>query len=114
MSMPRVIKLFCPKREQQRIIKKWALPEKVYIEYPGFLVLHLDPELTDQIAQLYPYEDLTEQFRITVDGQDLHQASSRIVYDGNQMNEESQALIDALEDGAHHYLVQFKGPIKKQ
>ena len=49
-----------------------------------------------------------------MDGQDLRKAGSQIEYDGNQMTKASKAVANDLGQGAHHYLVQFKGPTKKQ
>ena len=41
MTAHRVIKIFCTRKQQQQIIKKWTLSHDACIEYPGFLVLHL-------------------------------------------------------------------------
>ena len=99
MSDVRSLKVFCTGDDQKRVIEKWGLAKDCYIIYPGFLVVHVPPETAHEIAFDFIYEDLTDQFIIKFDGKDVQAARDNL---------------ELIDNRPHHFLVQFKGPIKEQ
>ena len=93
------LKIFCTGSEQNNVVDHWQLAKQDYIIYPGFLIAHVSAKVADEIVEEYVVEDITSQFEIS--------------FDGCEVRDAEQAL-KTLDNKAHHFLVQFQGPIKSQ
>ncbi len=101
------LKIFCTGKEQDKLIKSWNLEKDKYIDYPGFLVVHVTKQVADEITESYVIEDITAQYTVTFEKKDLNDVSTEAGKDpGTNVD-----IID--DDDQHHFLVQFIGPIKE-
>src|SRR5262245_13276685 len=93
-----VLKVFARKTDQPAILEKSKLIE----DYEAFVVVEAAPAAARALEQSFPMEDITDQYRIALAGREIDPLAkpSRV------------AAAAAPEEGAHHYIVQFIGPIK--
>ncbi len=78
--------------------------------YDAFLLVEADEKQTQALAKQYPVEDITDQYQLTVNNRSASRVKPRA------MVADKQPAIpgtDKLSPGAHHYIVQFIGPIKQ-
>ena len=118
MSNLRALKVFCTGEEQKKLIsdlaiERWGSKGKHYITYPGFVVVHVPREQADQICSRFAYEDLTEQFKLDTDADELHKTDWQIEYREGELSPATVKYLSSLDSGPHHYLVQFNGPVKR-
>lgn len=107
--MDRILKIFVSGPDQDQLAETVPVIET----YPGFLLVRLPQEDVDEIAKVYPVEDISEQYLIQTSQGAIDTELPRIDQKGKTRNHPGYKGIKKLSPGAHHYLVQFIGPIKK-
>ena len=108
--MDRILKIIVSGPEQDRLAEDLPVIEN----YPGFLLVRLPQEAVAKIATRYPVEDITEQYRIRTGQRRLDTDLPRVDHLGKTRAHPDYKGVSKLSPGAHHYLVQFIGPVKKE
>jgi subtilisin family serine protease len=107
--MDRTLKVFATGDEQDRLAKRVELLER----YDAFVLAQAPPATAARIAREYLTEDITDQYAIPVATGTIDTTTPRIDVDGSTRTHPAYARGAKLPPGAHHYLVQFVGPIKE-
>lgn len=107
--MDRILKIFVTGPEQQLLAEKLSVIET----YQGFLLVKLAQEEVAEIASRYPVEDISAQYSIRAGQRQLDADLSRVDELGKTRDHPAYKGVAKLSSGAHHYLVQFIGPVKK-
>lgn len=92
------LKVFAPKAEFPEVLKTSKLIEK----YDAFVVVEANDESALALSKHYPVEEITAQYELRLGAAPPKTLKLRKAYQGEA----------ALPRGAHHYVVQFVGPIK--
>jgi subtilisin family serine protease len=111
--MSRVIKVFVPSDRQDEV----AGSDNVIEHYDAFAVLEVSDARAEALAQEYMVEDITDQYAIPVGDaleQEIDPTIPRVTASGRVASHPAYRGAKKLDPGAHHYLVQFIGPIKAQ
>jgi subtilisin family serine protease len=111
--MSRMIKVFVPSDRQDEV----AGSDKVIEHYDAFAVLEVSDARAEALAQEYMVEDITDQYAIPVGDaleQEIDPTIPRVTASGRVASHPAYRGAKKLDPGAHHYLVQFIGPIKAQ
>ena len=107
--MDSVLKIFVSGSEQDRLAEQLSVIEK----YSGFLLASIPQQNVSEIAASYPVEDITAQYTIPAGQRQLDTGLPRVDHRGKTRSHPDYKGIRKLSPGAHHYLIQFIGPIKK-
>jgi subtilisin-like proprotein convertase family protein len=108
--MDRILKIFVAGPEQDRLAEDMPVIET----YPGFLLVSLPEESVAGIATRYPVEDITGQYHIRAGQRRMDTDLPRIDQRGKTRVHPDYKGVRKLSPGAHHYLIQFIGPVKKE
>jgi subtilisin-like proprotein convertase family protein/subtilisin family serine protease len=108
--MNRILKIFVSGPEQDLLAEEVQVIES----YPGFLLATLPQQAVAEVSAGYPVEDITELYRIRAGHRQLDTDQPRINQAGKTRSHPDYKGVRKLSPGAHHYLVQFIGPVKKQ
>jgi len=100
-----ILKVFGGKLDRPHILANARLVET----YDAFLLVDADEAQTQALSKLYPVEDITDQYQLTVNNRSASRAKPRAMVAGKKPVVPGAAN---LPPGAHHYIVQFIGPIK--
>lgn len=108
--MNRILKVFVGKQEQD------ALPDDVEIlePYDGFAVVEASQAKAKKLAREHLVEDITDLYEIPLPDGAIDTTIPRVEAKGETREHPAYAPGEQLDPGPHHYLVQFKGPIKAQ
>ena len=106
--MDRILKVFVSGDDQDRLAKSVDLLER----YDAFVLAQAPPATAKRLAREYLTEDITDQYAILVGAGTIDTSTPRIDVDGATKAHPAYARGAKLPPGAHHYLVQFVGPIK--
>lgn len=108
--MHHMLKVFALPAEQDELARTHAVVER----YAGFVLLDVADSNVAAISARYPVEDITNQFVIRSGGADIDTSRPRIDRSGKQKAHPAYVGAGRLSAGAHHYLVQFIGPVKDE
>jgi subtilisin-like proprotein convertase family protein/subtilisin family serine protease len=108
--MERILKVFCSGSEQDRLAEEIPVLER----YSGFLLTRLVEQDARDLAHRYPVEDITDQYQISVGERTIDTDLPRVEAGGRTRTHPDYKGERRLMAGAHHYLVQFLGPIKQE
>ena len=108
--MERTLKVFCSGAEQDKLSEEFPVIER----YTGFFLTRLQQEAADLLAKRYPVEDITDQYRIPAGQRNIDTELPRLNTEGRMRSHPAYKGEKRLSPGAHHYLVQFLGPIKQE
>jgi len=101
MARQRTLRVLCTPASHAALARQVAVVER----YPAFCLCRASPAQAVRLARRFPVEDLTDAFRVPVAGRRLSvRASAR----AGRTNPRAAPLTP----GAHHYLVQFIGPVR--
>jgi serine protease AprX len=106
--MDRILKVFVSGDDQDRLAKRVEVLER----YDAFVLAQAPPATAKRLAREYLTEDITDQYSIPVATGTIDTSTPRIDVDGATRAHPAYARGAKLPPGAHHYLVQFVGPIK--
>ena len=107
--MDSILKVFVTGADQDRLAEQLPVIE----QYSGFLLVSLPQQRVAEIAAEYPTEDITSQYTIVAGQRQLDTGQVRVDHRGKTLSHPDYKGVRKLAPGAHHYLVQFIGPIKK-
>ncbi|MCB2182458.1 MAG: S8 family serine peptidase [Desulfobulbaceae bacterium] len=107
--MDRMLKIFVTGADQDRLAGKLSVVER----YTGFLLARMPEQDVEGIAAEFPVEDITDQYRIRAGQRTIDTDTPRIDHKGKTRSHPDYKGVKRLSQAAHHYLVQFVGPIKK-
>jgi serine protease AprX len=111
--MSRVLEVFVPSDQQADV----AGSDEVIEHYDAFVVLEVSESRANALAKEHLVEDITDQYAIPVGDaleQEIDSSIPRVTAAGRLARHPAYKGARKLEPGAHHYLVQFKGPIKPE
>ncbi|HRD98062.1 MAG TPA: hypothetical protein PLA97_16875, partial [Rubrivivax sp.] len=100
-----VVKVFAPRAERAALAAEGQLIES----YPAFVVLQVADAAVRRLSRRYPVEDISDQYRLPLGGSEVDPLSVQAA----PARSRSAARAAAPDDAAHHYLVQFIGPVKR-
>jgi serine protease AprX len=89
-----VLKVFGTRPDRKPVLAKATLIE----DYDAFAVVEATPAVARAVAQALPTEDITAHYRIPLSGREVDPLA--------------RPTQDAVDEGPHHYIVQFIGPVK--
>jgi serine protease AprX len=101
-----ILKVFAGKEDGPAVLKQSTLIEP----YDAFLLVQATPAAARGLAREYPVEDITAQYRVELPNKSIDTSRPRITTAGKARHPAYKA--ERLSPGPHHYLVQFRGPIK--
>jgi hypothetical protein len=102
--MPRILKVFVTGDEQEALAGQARIVER----YPGFVVVEVPDETSEELSRSYLAQDITEQYLIPGNRQ-IDTARPRLDAGGTVQTHPAYADAAQLPRGRHHYLVQFVG-----
>lgn len=108
--MHHMLKVFALPAEQDELARNHVVIER----YAGFVLLDVTEPDIAAISARYPVEDITSQFVIRSAETEIDTSRPRIDRSGKQKAHPAYVGAGRLSGGAHHYLVQFVGPIKDE
>jgi serine protease AprX len=111
--MSRMLKVFAAAADQGALAANHNVIEK----YDAFVVVDVSDSVAKQLEVTYLVEDITDQYKIPLGGEvqaDLNTNVPRITSAGRTRSHPDYKGLKAPGDGVHHYLVQFRGPVKAQ
>ena len=100
-----VLKIFAP-REQRAAL---AAEGQVIQSYDAFVVMQLTDTAARKLARSHPVEDISDQYRLPLGGAQIDPLAAA---SAAPRGARRAARAQAPDDGPHHYLVQFVGPVK--
>lgn len=109
----RIVKVFVSGKAQDALAAEYQVIER----YPAFVVVEASTAQADRLATSELVEDITDQYAIPLggDAQSTIDASRpRITVRGTTASHPDYQGARRLDDGPHHYLVQFVGPVKQE
>jgi serine protease AprX len=101
-----ILKVFVDKDARPAVLQQSTLIEP----YDAFLLVQATPAGARRLARKYPVEDITDHYQVHLPNKTLNTARPRITTAGKVRHPAYKA--ERLSPGPHHYLVQFRGPIK--
>jgi len=103
-----ILKVFVGKDDRAAVLTQATLLEP----YDAFVLMQATPAAARAIARKYPVEDITDQYALELPNAQIkiNTARPRITRAGKVRHPAYKA--ERLSPGPHHYLVQFRGPIK--
>lgn len=99
-----VLKVFAPSAERAALAGLGQTIES----YPAFVVMQVDDAAVRKLSRRFPVEDISDQYRLPLGGSEVDPLSIQAAPTRGR----SAARAQAPDDAAHHYLVQFIGPVK--
>jgi hypothetical protein len=107
--MNRLLKVFGSNAEQESLAGSYTVIER----YEGFAVIEAMDDAVGAIAQRFPTEDITDQYSLRIGDTLIDTSQPRVDQKGKIRAHSAYKSAKRLSPGAHHYLVQFIGPIKE-
>src|SRR5919204_3813283 len=104
-AMP-ILKVFAGRDDAPAVLERAALVEA----YDAFLLVDATPATAREIGRRFPVEDVTDQYQLEFPNVRINTSRPRITAAGVHRHPAYKA--ERLGPGAHHYIVQFKGPVK--
>jgi serine protease AprX len=101
-----ILKVFVGKEDGRAVLKQSTLIEP----YDAFLLVRATAAAARGLARKYPVEDITGHYQIELPNRSIDTSRPRITTAGKVRHPAYRA--ERLSAGPHHYLVQFRGPIK--
>jgi hypothetical protein len=101
-----ILKVFAGKDDADTILKQAKLVEP----YDAFLLVEATPATARALARTYPVEDITDQYRLDLGTVSINTGRPRLTSAGKRPHPAYEG--ERLGPGPHHYIVQFRGPIK--
>ncbi len=108
--MNRILKVFVGKQEQDARLDG----VKVLEPYDGFAVVEASPAQAKRLARERLVQDITDLYEIPLPDGEIDTTIPRVQAKGKTQEHPAYESAEELDPGPHHYLVQFKGPIKAQ
>lgn len=99
-----VLKVFAPSAERAALADAGQIIES----YPAFVVMQVEDAAVRKISRRFPVEDISDQYRLPLGGSEVDPLSVKAAPTRGR----SAARAQPPDDAAHHYLVQFIGPVK--
>src|SRR6185436_4502928 len=106
--MSRISKIYCGKDELLSI----APSAKLLENYEAFQLVEISPAKLKEAAKKVPVEDITSLYQLRVGGKRVDTNRQRYSTTGKPIPHPAHAKSPKLAPGRHHYLVQFRGPVK--
>lgn len=109
----RIVKVFVSGKAQEALASQHQVIER----YPAFVVVETSKAEADALAARELVEDITDQYAIPLggDAQSMIDASRpRVTARGSTASHPAYRGARRIDDGPHHYLVQFVGPVKPE
>ena len=101
-----ILKVFAGKDDIPAVVEHATLIEP----YDAFLLVQATPAGARSLARRYPVEDITDHYAVDLPNVTINTARPRITVRGKVRHPAYAG--ERLAPGPHHYLVQFRGPIK--
>ena len=101
-----ILKVLVDKDDRPAVLQQSTLIEP----YDAFLLVQATPAAARRLARRYPVEDITDHYQVQLPNRTLNTGRPRITTAGKVRHPAYKA--ERLSPGPHHYLVQFRGPIK--
>ncbi|MBI3628713.1 MAG: S8 family serine peptidase [Candidatus Rokubacteria bacterium] len=101
-----ILNVFAGKDDAPAILKRSRLIER----YDAFLLVEATPAAARAIGRRYPVEDITDHYRLELANVNINTSRPRVTTAGTRRHPAYGAA--RLRPGPHHYIVQFRGPIK--
>lgn len=108
--MNRILKVFVPKQEQEAQLDGVEILEA----YDGFALVESSQAKAKVLAREHLVDDVTDLYEIPLPDGAIDTAIPRVQAKGETQEHPAYLGAEQLEPGPHHYLVQFRGPIKAQ
>lgn len=99
-----ILKIFAPRAERAALANEGQVIES----YPAFVVMQVEDAAVRKLSRRFPVEDISDQYRLPLGGSEVDPLSVKSA----SVRSRSAARGAAPDDAAHHYLVQFVGPVK--
>ena len=112
-SMERTLKVFATGSDQRKVADTVT---KVVESYDAFVVAEATTPQTKELQKQFLVEDITDQYTIPVGGAmsgPIDTEIPRLTEKGRTASHPSYKGAKQLTPGPHHYLVQFRGPVKE-
>ncbi|MEI7863520.1 MAG: S8 family serine peptidase, partial [Planctomycetota bacterium] len=106
--MPRFAKVFCDKQQLSALVPSAKLLES----YDAFQLVEISPAKLKDAAGKLPVEDITSLYQIHMAGKKVNTQRNWQSATGKASDRPARVKAKALSPGKHHYLVQFRGPVK--
>ena len=106
--MSRIAKIYCAKKELSSLVPSAKLLEN----YDAFQLVEITPAKLKEAAGKIPVEDITRLYTLRVAGKRIDTDRLRYSAKGKAISHPAYAKTPKLATGKHHYLVQFRGPVK--
>ena len=108
--MKHILKVFCSGADQDQLADQYQVIEA----YEGFILIEVTEDQANQIAQRYPFEDISDLYRIRIGNRTVDTSQPRMDVKGSLQKHPDYKGTKELSPGEHHHIVQFIGPIKEQ
>jgi hypothetical protein len=102
-----ILKSLCTSRAERAAL---AADGEVIESYPAFVVMQVADAAVRKFSRRHPVEDISDQYRLPLGGSEVDPLSVKSAHGARPLVPRRGAAPD---DAAHHYLVQFIGPVKK-
>jgi serine protease AprX len=106
--MARIAKIYCSKSELPSLVPSATLLEN----YDAFQLVSLTPASLKKAAERVPVEDITALYQTEMAGKRVDTGKPRYSAKGKPLAHPAFRNTAKLKPGKHHYLVQFRGPVK--
>ena len=106
--MSRICKVFCAKEELSAVSPSAKLLEN----YEAFQLVEISPAKLSETATRVPVEDITSLYQVHLAGKRINTRVKQSSKKGRPVSAAVDAKTPTLSQGKHHYLVQFRGPVK--
>lgn len=104
----RIARIFADPGVQESLSAEYTTIER----YDSFILLAVSRNALKKLSREYLTEDITEDYAITLNGTVLLSASDAVPDAAEKAS--ATFTVSAPSGGAHHFLVQFIGPVKEQ
>lgn len=108
--MQLTIKIFCSGPQQDKLRQEIDVIE----QYQGFVLAEVAEHQVENIAKRFPVEDITSQYVLAAGQRCLNTNVPRLSDTGRTLSHPDYQEQNTVDSGAHHYLIQFIGPIKSE
>jgi serine protease AprX len=105
--MKRVLKVFCTSTDRTELAKRYEVIEN----YDAFTLVKVPEGSVARLSRKYLVEDVTPLYTVRVGDRAIETYGPR---DGKPRARAAGSKEKPLSPGPHHYLVQFRGPIKDE
>src|SRR4029450_3706909 len=103
-----ILKVFASPSDSDTVLEHARLIER----YPAFLVVDATPKNAAAIARTFPAEDISDQYEIRFGTETVNPKAPGIPPGGKVIAHKAYRGPKKLDEGPHHYVVQFIGPVK--